>query len=125
VLGAVGEGARVDWLRVRVLVVGAARRTAPGAAHAQLALDEVARTELEALEEALDQRRRVGRHADVVVRAREDRAGAADGLGEPGREPVVVDAQRFVVALKRPVEGLTVKENTDLHGRLPGERTNG
>src|SRR5262249_15370686 len=102
--------------------VGAARRTAPATAHAQLALDEVAGPELEALEKALDQRRRVGRHADVVVRAREDRAGSADGLRDPGREPVVVDAKRFVVALERSVEVLAVKENADLHARLPGRK---
>src|SRR5438093_1343974 len=91
-------------------------------ARSQLALDEVTRTELETLEKALDQRRRIRGHADVVVSAREDRAGTADGLGDPGGEPVVVDPERFVVALERTVEVLTVKENADLHGRLPGEK---
>jgi hypothetical protein len=82
---------RVDALLGRVLVVAAARRTAPRAAHAQLTLDEISRPQLEPLQEAFDQRRRVGRHADVVVSAREDRARAPDGLRDPGGEPVVVD----------------------------------
>ena len=54
--------------------------------------------------------------------ARECRAGTADGLRDPGGEPVVVDTERLVVALKRPVEVLAIKENADLHGRLPGDR---
>jgi len=53
----------------------------------------------------------------------EDRAGAAGGLGDPGGEPVVVDTEGFVVALKRPLEVLAVKEDADLHGQLQGNHT--
>jgi len=115
-----GDEPRVHALLGRVLVLHIARRAVPGASYAQLALDEIARAELEPFQEAFDQGRRVRRHPDVVVGTREDRAGAADGLRNPGGEPVVVDAEGLVVSLKRPVEVLAVKENADLHGQLPG-----
>ena len=51
----------------------------------------------------------------------EDGAGAADGLRDPGGQAVIVDPERFVVPLERPVEVLSVKEDADLHGQLPGK----
>src|SRR5262249_62376823 len=91
-----GDEPRVDALLGRVLVVDAARGAAPGTAHPELPLDEVARAELETFQEAFDQGRGVGRYADVVMSAREDGAGAPDGLRDPGGEAVVVYSERFV-----------------------------
>src|SRR5881409_1958873 len=70
---------------------------------------------LEPLQKPLDERRRVRRDTDVVVGAGEQRIGAPDLLRNPRREPVVVHAERLVVAQEGSVEVLTVKENRDLH----------
>src|SRR5439155_9112288 len=82
VLDDVGDEPRVHALLGRVFVVAAARRASPGAAYARLALDEVAGPELEALQEAFDQGRRVGGETDVVVGPAEDRGRATHGVGE-------------------------------------------
>src|SRR5688500_8026871 len=120
VVNEVGHQPGVDALLGRVLVLAAAHVTAPGPAHARLPLHEVAGAKLEALEERLDERRRPRRDADVVVRAAEHRAATADLLCDPGGQTIVVDAKGLVVAEERAIEVLTVKENADLHARLPG-----
>src|SRR2546425_1167003 len=107
----------------RVLVLAAAVRTAAGAPHARIALDEVAGAQLQPLEEALHLLRRARRHADVVVGATEDGAVAADLLRDPDGEAIVVDADRLVVPQQRAVEVLPVKENADLHNAADATTT--
>src|SRR5262249_59496592 len=63
----------------------------------------------------------VGRDADVERSVCEDGGGAPEGMRDPGGEAVVVSWGRFVEPLERPVEVLSVKEDADLHGQLPGK----
>src|SRR5205823_499698 len=85
------------------------------AAHARIALDEIAGAQLEPLEEGLHLLRRARRHTDVVISAAEDGVVPAHFLRDPDGEAVVVDTEGIVVPQQRAVEVLPVKENADLH----------
>ena len=123
VVDQVRDQAGVHAFLGRVLVLLPAPGTAPRTTHPRLALDEVPGSELESLQEALDERRRIRRDADVVVGAGEERVGASRLLRDPRREPVVVHAERLVVAQEGAVEVLTVKENGDLHHACSNGKT--
>src|SRR5262249_58400699 len=103
-LDQIGHQPRVHALLRRVLVGGATRRAPTAPSHSRLALDEVSRTQLEALQESFHHGRRIPGDAHVVVRAGERGRRSAHRLRDPASQLVVVDAKAFVEAEHPPLK---------------------